>query len=405
MNKFNYGNQVCRQFDKLYNKREYSQFERYDNLIWQFKRKFHSDYCYIASSSGRVEIIGNHTDHNGGKVIGCAVNLDIVSAFKPNGSSIVRILSEGYSVIEFDIQKYPQLSGGVGLAEGVAAYLKNNGYVVGGVDIFTDSAVPSGAGVSSSAAYEMTVAAIINYCFNGGAIPVEVLAKAGQFAERKYLNKPCGLLDQGTVLTGGMALFDFKDGFDCSKIDGGAQSLRFILLNTGKSHAGLSHLYASIPKEMTAVAQFYGKERLIEVAPEQLYLDEKVIRSKLGDRPFLRAKHFFEENARVEQMTEALKTGNTSEIIGLINASGDSSMYQLQNCAVDTDDTVIADAIAYARSLGNVGARVHGGGFAGTVLCVTTAQQFNCVYSGLADRFGKDNVLPMAIRNCGVTVL
>lgn len=401
---FNYGNQVCKHFDKLYNKREYTQYKRYDNLIWQFKKKFHADCCCLASSSGRVEVIGNHTDHNGGTVLGCSVNLDIVAAFQPNGSNKVRLLSEGYSPVEFDVSITPQLSGGAGLAEGVVFYLKQAGYATCGFDIYTNSIVPSGAGISSSAAFEMLVATIVNVCFNNGSVPLDVMAQAGQFAEAKYLNKPCGLLDQGAVLAGGMSKFDFKDGFACKQLETDAD-IRFVLVDTGKSHAGLSHLYASIPDEMFKVAQYFGKQRLIEIELRQLYDNEQSIRAELGNRPFLRAKHFFDENERVEKMVTALKCGNVDEVINLINESGDSSMYQLQNCAVDEHDTAILDAITYARSLGNVGARVHGGGFAGTILCVVKSCDFKNFVDAMSAKYGEQHVLPMTIRSVGSTVL
>lgn len=405
MIKYFYGNQVCKRFDSLYNKREYSQFKRYDNLIWRFKKQFKRDGCFVASSSGRVEVIGNHTDHNGGQVFTCAVNVDIIAAFLPNGTDVVRVISDGYPQITFDVSRPPQLNGGVGLAEGVIQYLKQAGYAVGGFDLYSHSQVPGGAGVSSSAAFEMLIATIVSQCFNDGAIPLDTMAKAGQYAENKYLNKPCGLLDQGAVLIGGMVHFDFKDGFACNQAQAQTDNLRLVLVNTGKSHAGLSHLYASIPAEMFAVAQYFGKRRLIEVEAQQLYDNEQAIRASLGDRPYLRAKHFFEENTRVELMSAALAQGDVDEIIRLINASGDSSMYQLQNCAVDEHDTAISDAIRYVRSLGNVGARVHGGGFAGTILCVMPVASFNSVYSALVERFGDKNVLLMSIRPIGTSIL
>lgn len=405
MNKFSYGNLASKHFDALYGKRTYNQFERYNNLMLGFAKHFNSSDCYLASASGRVELIGNHTDHNGGKVIGCAVDLDIVAAFKPNGGSLVRLLSEGYSTIEFDLDSPPQLNGGIGLAEGVTTYLQQAGYVVNGFDMLTHSTIPSGAGVSSSAAFEMLIASIVNVCFNGGKIPSDVLAKAGQYAENKYLNKPCGLLDQGASLAGGMTSFDFSNGFVYDKLTFNASQLRFVLVDTGKSHAGLSRLYAAIPAEMFSVAQYFGKQRLIEVDPQQLYDNEQEIRTKLGDRPYLRAKHFVEENARVEQMTVALRLGDADEIIRLINASGDSSLYQLQNCAIDERDTAIADAIRYARSLGNVGARVHGGGFAGTILCVVKSCDFKDFVCKMSQKYGEQRVLPMTIRQIGATVL
>ena len=405
MNKYTHGNQVCKRFDLLYGKRSYADFLRYDKLISNFKKHFSSAYCHLASASGRVEFIGNHTDHNGGKVIGCAVNLDIISAFKPNGSNTVRILSQGYSALEYDVTKSPQLSGPSGLIEGVTMYLQQSGYTVGGFDAYTHSTVPSGAGISSSAAFEMLIATIVNECFNGGKIPVDVMAKAGQFAENKYLNKPCGLLDQGASLAGGITLFDFVDGFSCDKISTKNCNLHFVLVNTGKSHAGLSNLYASIPSEMFAVAKFLSKERLIDVEPQQLFEKENAICEQVGNRPYLRAKHFVEENVRVEQMASALMEGNDDLVIKLINESGNSSLCQLQNCAVDANDTVILDAINFARSLGNVGVRVHGGGFAGTVLCVVKSCDFKNFVSKMSIKYGENNIIPLTLRQIGATGL
>ncbi len=405
MNKFSYGNQVCRYFDKLYIKREYSQFKRYDRLIRLFKKQFNSSYCHLASASGRVEVVGNHTDHNGGKVIGCAVNLDIAAAFKPNDSNTVRIVSEGYSVIKYDVTKSPELRGAVGLAEGVTSYLKQAGYAVGGFDMFTHSTVPGGAGVSSSAALEMLIAVIVSHSFNNGIIPQDVMVRAGQYAENVYLNKPCGLLDQGASVAGGMVKFDFKNGFEYEQLAVNGADIKFALVDTGKSHAGLSALYASIPNEMRAVAELFGKQRLADVAANEVFSAEQTVRKKLGERPFLRAKHYFEENIRVEDMSLALRNGNADAVIKLINESGDSSMHQLQNCAVDENDTAIADAVAFARSLGNVGARVHGGGFAGTILCVMRSADFPFVCRALIERYGKSRVLPMTIRPSGAAVL
>ncbi|MCM1195424.1 MAG: hypothetical protein NC099_05330 [Corallococcus sp.] len=405
MNKFNYGNQACRFFDGLYNKKSYDQFLRYDNLIRQFKKTFGGDYCYLASSSGRVELVGNHTDHNGGKVIGCAIDLDVVAAFRLNDSAVVRIASDNHSLIEYSVEGAPQLSGGFGVAEGVTTYLKNNGYKVGGFDAFTHSTVLSGAGISSSAAFEMLIATIVNECFNDGAIPNEVLAKSGKHAEQIYLEKPCGLLDQGAVLTGGMTAFDFKDGFSCRKIDADVSGISLVLVDTGKSHAGLSDLYASIPAEMFSVAELLNAKRLADVDENTFVLNADKIKSELGLRPYLRARHFFEENKRVEQAEQALLRRDTESLFRIVNASGDSSRTQLQNCATDENDTAINEAVDYARSLTECGARVHGGGFAGTILCVVPSNVAVSFTQAIADKYGAERVLALSVRQVGAKVL
>ena len=404
MNNYTHGGQARTYFAQLYGKSTYDQFLRYERLVNNFKKQYGHAECCLASSSGRVEFCGNHTDHNGGKVLGCAINLDIVGAFRANNTDKVRIRSAKHSSIEFEVGA-TVLQGGAAIAQNVVKYLLDRGFNAGGFDLYTDSRVPNGAGVSSSAAYEMLIATIVNNLFNDGAIDNETLVKAGQYSEQTSLNKPCGMLDQGAVVCGGMTEFDFQNGFVSNRLDAQINSVKLVLIDTGKSHANLSHLYAAIPADMRDVAAYFGKQRLIDVGEQAFFSAFDKVCQAVGLDKANRAKHFFEENTRVDEVASALKQGDVDGIIRLVNASGDSSMYLLRNCAVDEQDTAIPDAVAYARSLGNVGARLDGGGFAGTVLCVIPAVRYKSVYKALAERYGESNVLPMRIRGIGATVL
>lgn len=407
MELFTNAKQATKHFCRLYGKKTFFQYKRYNDLIRRFKKQYGAKNCYLASSSGRVELIGNHTDHNGGCVIGCCINLDIAAAFLPNGDNTVRIRSSKYAAIEFAVDDAENVQGGsAGMVKGVVAYLKNNNYAVGGFDAYLHSTVPSGAGISSSAAFETLVGVILSYCYNNGSIPPETLAKAGQYAENEYFNKPSGLLDQSVAAFGGLVKLDFANGVQCKKIDGKQYNVKLALVHTGKSHSNLTKLYASIPQEMRAVANKFGKERLAEVDPSEFERSYQQLERELGKRPVLRAKHFFEENARVDAADNALAEGNADKLIALVNQSGQSSMYQLQNCAVGEQDTAISDVISFIGNLPqNVGARVHGGGFAGTVLCVIPSLQFDAVYNILCERYGRKNVLSLAVRPIGATVL
>lgn len=406
MEQFTNGKQACKNFEILYGKKTYSQYKRYDNLIRQFKKRFAVKSCNLASASGRVEFVGNHTDHNGGKVIGCCVNLDIVAAFLPNNSNVVRIVSSQYAPIEFCVADAEKIQGGsAGMAKGVVAYLKKNGYKVGGFDACFHSTVPSGAGISSSAAFEVLAGVIISHCYNNGTIKPDELARAGQYAENVYFNKPSGLLDQSVVAFGGIVELDFKKGVVCHSLDTTFDKVNLALVNTGKSHANLTNMYASIPQEMRQVAAYFGKERLVEVDAKQLESEFDSVRQNVGARPAYRAKHFFEENVRVDEMVVALEQCDVNKVISLVNASGDSSMNQLQNCAVDDHDTAISDAVNFARSQALCGARVHGGGFAGTVLCVAPTSENEKLLKQLVGKYGKKNVLPLKIRSVGAMVL
>ena len=406
MQKFYHEKEIIPHLQGLYGRRNINDVARYEQTLYEFKRRFGYDYAHFCSSSGRVEVVGNHLDHNGGVVLGCAVNLDIVAAFRPSGTHVVRILGKDRAPIRIDLTNDSDKPiGSAGLVKGVLIYLKNLGYELGGFDVYTDSTVPSGAGVSSSAAFELLVGSIVNHSFNGGSIPPEVLAKAGQFAENEYFNKPCGLLDQSVVAVGGLVKLDFADGLQFERLAVANDELQFVLIDTGASHSHLSHLYAEIPAEMYAVAQYFGKSRLIEVDESAFFEQFDNVSHTLGVRPALRAKHFFEENRRVALCAKALTSGDLEAVVKLINESGDSSLYQLQNCAVDEQDTAIYDAITLARSICPCGARVHGGGFAGTVLCVVSKAYLTQFLDKVTATYGADRVFPLRIRPSSAAVL
>ena len=405
MQKFYYSTQIIPHLQGLYGRRNMADIKRYGQVLAEFKRRFGGEFANICSSSGRVELVGNHLDHNGGTVLGCGVNLDIVAAFRANGTNAVRILGKDRNAIRIDLHDGAKPTGSAGLVKGVMEYLKQQGFTVGGFDAYTDSTVPSGAGVSSSAAFELVVGSIVSHCFNGGEIPPEILARAGQFAENEYFNKPCGLLDQSVVAVGGLVKLDFANGLSFERLDVANSAFKLVLVDTGLSHAALSHLYAEIPAEMYAVARHFGKSRLIEV-DEKAFLDQfDDVCAAVGIRPALRAKHFFEENRRVAKAETALRSGDVDTLIDLINQSGDSSLHQLQNCAVDETDTAISDAVKLARSLAPCGARVHGGGFAGTVLCVVPTEHVGTLVKGLTAVYGSDRIYPLTLRPLGAVVL
>lgn len=405
MQKFTNGRQVLPYLTDLYGRRNLQEVERYDSVLKKFKQIYHYDYAFLCSSSGRVEFIGNHTDHNGGRVVGCAISLDIIAAFRPNGTDVINVVGAGRSMIKFDVSDLSKTGGSAGLIKGVVAYLVSQGYAVGGFDAYTDSTVPSGAGVSSSAAFETAIATIINHCFNEGAIPTETIARAGQYAEREYFDKPCGLLDQSVVAVGGAVALDFANVLAHKTINADFSKFQIVLIDNGVSHANLSPLYAAIPAEMKQVANYFGKERLIEVDEKSFFERYDEVVRAVGKRPALRAKHFFEENRRVDEIQLALAYGDLDKTIELINASGDSSLYQLQNCAVDESDTAIADIIATARNVTHSAARVHGGGFAGTVLCLVPQDKAPEFVDKAVAIYGANKVMPLRLRTVGAVVL
>ena len=167
------------------------------------------------SAPGRTEIGGNHTDHQRGRVLAGAVNLDTVAAVGLNGTNVIRILSEGYPLCQVDLSdllpRADEINTTMALIRGVAARFSQLGCQVEGFDAYVVSTVLPGSGLSSSAAYEVLVGTIINHLFFGGKASQPEVAMIGQYAENVYFGKPCGLMDQMASSVGSMVTIDFAD--------------------------------------------------------------------------------------------------------------------------------------------------------------------------------------------------
>lgn len=398
-------------FDKLYGQNDGYQTNRYKNLFSRFKSSFGYDCCYIASSSGRVEVCGNHTDHNGGKVVSCGISLDTLAMFMPNGSSVVRIKSEGYPDIVCDLEAVDNEKKGTSaaLVRGVAVALNNKGYKVGGFDSCMTSNVIGGAGISSSASFEVLIAEVFNFLFNDGVIDNETKAKVAQFAENTYFGKPCGLLDQTAIAFGGLKVLDFSDvnHIKVTDIKNNLNGLSLFLIDTGGSHANLTEEYAAIPYEMKLVASYFGKGRLIDVGEENFYNELPKIYGKLPDRAINRAIHFFSENKRVDKLACALNNNDYDTFLACVKESGVSSLCRLQNCYVAGSlDQSIPKALAVAEHYLRGGAnRVHGGGFAGTILNIVKTEYAEDFVNVMKKIFGEKAVIPFSVRSVGTIVL
>lgn len=399
-------------FVKLYGENSPFQKQRYINAFSKFKEIYSEDKSYIASSSGRVEVCGNHTDHNGGKVVSCAISLDTLAFFLPTDNNVVSIVSEGHGEMTVDLngEEIEKIGTSAALVRGVAVGLKDRNYKVGGFKAYITSSVLGGAGISSSASFEVLIAEIFNFLYNDGVISCEEKAVVSQFAENKYFGKPCGLLDQTAISFGGLNKLDFsnKQKISVSKINCDLNGFTFVLINTGGSHADLTDEYASIPYEMKKVAKAFGKERLIDITKEEFLDGLKDKLTQLTDREVLRALHFYNENERVDKLATALENSDYVTFLKCIKASGISSMVKLQNCYVSgSTEQPIPKALSIAEEYLIEGAnRVHGGGFAGTILNVIkngdSAKEF---ISKMQDIFGVENVIPLKVRSIGTITL
>jgi galactokinase len=356
------------------------QTTRHLELLKTFTFSFpHQRQVDFFSSPGRTEVGGNHTDHNGGRVLAAAVDLDILAVVSPNGEDRIELHSEGYPPI---ILRTTQLdpvdserSTSTALVRGVCARFRQLGFSIGGFDAVVTSQVPKGSGLSSSAAYELLIGRILNDLFNGGRMGPVLLAQIGQYAENEFFGKPCGLMDQTTCAVGGFVTIDFYDfqnplvkqvEFDFSR-----SGYTLVIVDTWGDHAGLTEDYTALEHEMKAVAHALGGQVLRQFSEQQVLDHIPSLREKAGDRAILRAIHFYRDDRRVAAQVAALEANEFQRFLQLINESGESSWMLCQNCyspkAVQHQGITIALTASEAILAGRGAWRVHGGGFAGTI--------------------------------------
>ncbi len=393
--------------------------KRYTDLLDGFISLFGDRETELFSVPGRSEISGNHTDHNGGKVLAGAIDRDIIAAAARNNDGVIRFHSVGYPmdtvlISECESPENFEDYTSASLIAGMVSGFMKKGYRVGGFDVYSSSDVLKGSGISSSAAYEVMVGNIINHLYAEGKEDNTEIAKTAQYSENVYFGKPSGLMDQMACAVGGFVYIDFKDKtspviepIDFS-LDGHGYSL--VIVNTGGNHADLNDDYASVPREMKAVARHFGKETLSSVSEGDIIGAIPVLRDMTGDRAVLRALHFVRENDRVSLARDALTEGDIDRFFGIVRASGDSSFKYLQN--VYTNINVREQGLSLALALAdgymqdkNGALRVHGGGFAGTIQVFVSNEDVRGLTSLMDSVFGEGAAMTLRIRREGAIKL
>ena len=389
------------------------QRERYIAALEAFQGFYGNREVAIYSAPGRSEVGGNHTDHQKGKVLATAVNIDILAIAAKREDNIIRVISKGYEEVELDIADLEvneaDFGSIKGLTRGVLAGFKKQGLKIGGFDVYMESLVPQGAGLSSSAAFEVAIGNILSDLYNEGQVEAVTIAKIGQLAENIYFGKPCGLMDQMASSVGGLIGIDFKDTDKpkLTKIDVDFESFGYSLciVDTKGSHANLTDEYAAIPTEMKKVAAYFGKEYLREVNANTFYQAIPDLRKNLGDRAVLRAIHWYNEEERVEAQIEALEDGDFNRFKSLIKESGDSSYKYLQNVYVAGNPINQEICIGLAMTENHLGfdvaCRVHGGGFAGTIQVFVKNDQVEGYKDYIEQIFGKGACHVLKVRPLG----
>ena len=331
----------------------------------------------LCSAPGRTEICGNHTDHQHGRVLAAAVNVDFLACAAPNGTDTIRFQSEGWPMVEVQLDgkgpREDEKESTPALVRGMAEQAVQRGYTVAGYDVYAVSDVLPGSGLSSSAACEVLLGVIENHLFCNDELSPVTIAQMGQKAENLYFGKPSGLMDQTASSVGGAVAIDFADPADPKvrtvSVDLNALGYALCIIDSGASHAALTSEYASIPQEMGAVAAQFGRQVLREVDEAQVLQSLPQLREKLGDRAVLRALHFF------------------------------------------ADDLVVVGAGLFGltiaeRALNGRGAcRVHGGGFAGTIQAFVPLEHCAAFRQEVESMLGAGCCHMLSIRPVGGAVL
>ncbi len=390
------------------------------NLEAAFAENFRHPAEGFTSAPGRVELIGNHTDHQRGKVLAASVDLKAYAAYALNNTNSVNIISEGHSSIKIELNDLMPDVSEFGTARSIVRGVLYGFYTrfqegqlkgskLKGFDAYIISEVLTGSGLSSSAAFEVLLGRILNELFfEGSASPIEI-AKIGQEAENRFFGKPCGLMDQAASSIGNVVFFDFSDPKNPSteQIDFDFQKAGYALcaVACGGSHDDLTADYAAIPKDMGNVAKMLGKKVLQEIEASEIMASKDSITEELGERPYLRALHFYEESQRAEDAAKALKNNDMTLFLSLANASGISSRTKLANIIPQSNpqenklDIAMRTAVALlggkqldgSAGPGMKGAvRMNGGGFAGTFLAIVPLSLLDEFKSSIEEKLGEN---------------
>ena len=365
------------------------------------------------SAPGRTEIGGNHTDHQRGRVLAAAVNLDTRAAVRVNGTDTIRILSKGYPMSEVTISELTPVEAEINstpaLIRGVAARFAQLGCQVKGFDAYCESTVLPGSGLSSSAAYEVLIGTIINGLFFDAKVSQPEIAQIGQYAENVFFGKPCGLMDQMASAVGNLVTIDFFDKenpvIKPVTFDFAACGHALCIIDSGADHADLTDEYAAVPGEIKAVAAQFGKDVLTQIDVADFYAAIPALRKACGDRAVMRAIHFYQENDRVPQQVAALENGDFDTFLQLVKQSGYSSYMYLQNVIPAGykahQDVAVSLALCEHYLNGRGAYRVHGGGFAGTVQAFVPMDMLDAFVAGIDAALGQGACHVLSIRPQG----
>ncbi|MCQ2792338.1 MAG: hypothetical protein MJ208_02315 [Bacilli bacterium] len=381
--------------------------KRIDNLVIEYEKRFHCKPTHVVKSCGRLEVIGNHVDYQNGYLINASIeNMSIVGVCAKRKDNVVHIESIGYPMIEFKtnqiaLNKKLDYETSKGLAKGVFKYFEKHGCKKGGFNLVMDSTLPSGVGVSSSAAFSMVVSKTLAMLYNENKkLNKLFLALASQWAENTYFGKKSGLQDQLGSCSDGMELLDFKD-IQNPKIKHFIPNLgiyQIVLVKSKTSHANASDAFNSIPDDYNKICKKYKVKALRFMQWEKFFADCNDPKL-FAKREYKRAIHFANELLRVGRSYQALTEGNIYEFKCCINESGDSNKNYMQNILIPGQKTSnLLEVFDLSTRIIKDGAiRIHGGGFGGACFVIINKNELQSYLNEVTKLVGKENIYNIKI--------
>lgn len=323
-------------------------------------------------SPGRINIIGEHIDYNGGFVFPCALEFGTFGSVRKREDSIINVASTNFDLkVQFDLNNivFKEEDDWANYPKGVLKIMLDKGYKIGGMDILISGNIPNGAGLSSSASLEMLIAVIANDLFNEGKIDRVELVKISQKAENEFVGVNCGIMDQFAIGMGkkNKAIMLNCGTLEYSYADMDLGDYSIVIMNSNKRRALNESKYnerrAECDEAIAAIRKEKDIENLCDLSKEEYEALEHLIEKENVKK---RARHAVFENERVKETFHSLNSGDLKTVGQLLVKSHDSlrDLYEVTGIELDT---IVEEAL---KIEGCIGARMTGAGFGGCAIAL-----------------------------------
>lgn len=399
---------------------------------------------YRISVPGRTEVAGNHQDHQGGCVIASAIDRRITCDAHLNSGTRIHVRSQGHG--EFDINlanpncwtsRASERQTTISLVRGMAAQLMQQGVELRGCTLDISSDIPSGAGLSSSAAFELCVGAALAALCGWHVVSAQEmreqhglidhersltplhLAQMALHAERAFFGKPCGIMDQIACAFGGVIHMDFSNRVNPIisdiKLPPSCDGYTYLLVSCGSGHEDATDAFAGVAQDMQDAADAFDVAQLRDITMERYVNEIGRVRTEYGDLVALRGLAFFEEFGLVARRVEALRRDDARSFVYLTNRSSIVSAEHLQNVGFpgEHEDAMVALALCQ-RALAELtipkdgrlcgSARIHGGGFGGTIQVIVPNELVDPFAERINDLLGERSCTLVRLGAPGIMV-